>query len=1034
MAKIKTTKKAGAVSGDPKLMALVAETMPYAYALFDDEDRLVLYNSSYRKHTGLSNKFLSGAPLHEEILRMMVSRGRIDGALKDPESWLKWRLTKHRNPSDVIEVSYRSGRTLQIHEQRFENKYTSVRFEDITELRSQQRNVAESNARARTIESQLKTAIESISDGFAIFDADGLLIQCNSAYRSSTGKHPHKFTPGQTYESILDSCALENFGPRRKAEIANWKKWRLSRQKKPGLPVDYFYPNGKCLRYNDFLTSDGNHVVLSSDLTEQKKHEAAAVNSEAHLQVARDQLAAAFNGMSESMALYDANDQLVVCNAKFRKIYKNYPEILEPGVTIRKTVQTLCEDGFFGEIKNQKAFIRDRVAQMKTTVLREVNFANGRCEQAKSSKTRDGGTAIVWTDVTALKNMTSDLARREKYLRAIMDTVLDAIITINDKGIVDTFNPAAEHIFGYTAKEVIGKNVKKLMPAPYRKEHDAYLSRYQDTGEARIIGIGREVTGRRKDGSTFPMDLAVSENEHVGEKMYIGVVRDITERKTAEDALRKSAQEVRAILDNLQDTFFRTDASGVITVCSPSAEKLSGYSHDELIGRNIVSLYADKSEQRKIYEQLVEKAGSVAEYEIIIRHKSGRDVWLFLNTRLIFDERGRIAGSEAMARDITERKVAEQELKLSEERLALAMKASNEGIWDWNIETNKVHMSKQLESLIGIQGKAKVAKNAIYEIIHPDDRNAYKAAMIAHLKGETEAFECEFRHVRPSGSIQWLRDRALALRCPNGRAYRMIGSIGDITQRKQSEARLRQALEQAEIANRTKTDFLANISHELRTPLNAIIGFSDLISSEIFGPIGVEKYQEYTKTISESGHHLLDIINDILDIARVEVGKVDFRPERVKLEPVFQACLRLIRERAERGHLTLRRNIQSDLPDINADPRRLKQILLNLLSNAVKFTPEKGTVTLKARVTTAGTLVMSVSDTGIGMKAADIPSVMTPFFQVDSKLSRSYDGTGLGLPLTKSFIELHGGKMKIKSNPGKGTTVTVYLPADSQIP
>jgi signal transduction histidine kinase len=314
-----------------------------------------------------------------------------------------------------------------------------------------------------------------------------------------------------------------------------------------------------------------------------------------------------------------------------------------------------------------------------------------------------------------------------------------------------------------------------------------------------------------------------------------------------------------------------------------------------------------------------------------------------------------------------------------------------------------------------------------------EDRSGYRDTIIAHLKGETPVFEYESRHKGVDGNIHWLRSRGMALRGSDGRAYRMIGSIGDVTERKQNEVALREALEQAEIANRSKTDFLANISHELRTPLNAIIGFSDLMTSEIFGPIGVDKYREYTETISESGHHLLDIINDILDIARIEVGKVDFRPERVKLEPVFEACLRLIRERAEKAGLTLRRNIQGDLPDIKADPRRLKQILLNLLSNAVKFTPKKGTVTLKARVTKAGTLVISISDTGIGMKAADIPNVMTPFVQVDSKLSRSYEGTGLGLPLTKSFIELHGGDMGIKSSPGKGTTVTVYFPPEIQV-
>ncbi len=737
--------------------------------------------------------------------------------------------------------------------------------------------------------------------------------------------------------------------------------------------------------------------------------------------------------MSESLVMYDANDRLVICNANFRKSHRKFPKICETGVTIAVTVRILAEGGFYGIFDDRETFIKDRIALIKTPGIREIIFPDGHIEQARTSKKRDGGVVVVWTDVTALKKITGDLMRREEHLRGIMETVLDAIITINETGIIDTFNPAAERIFGFTAKEVIGKNVKKLMPQPFRREHDGYLSRYLKTGKARIIGIGREVTGRRKDGSTFPMELTVSEGDHAGAKMYIGVVRDITKRKGAEEALRGSEREVRSILDNLQDTFFRTDMNGITLKNSPSAYELTGYSAEELIGRNIVANYVNPDDQIDIYKLIEKGNGNPVDYEVKIRHKSGRKIWISARSRLLKDAKGKSIGVEGMARDITERKIAEEALKLSEERFALAMRASNEGIWDWDLATDKTHMSKRLESLMEVKSNARITKNTVYKSIHPEDKKTYRDAMIAHLKGETEVFECEFRFLRRNGDIRWLRDRGLALRHPDGLAYRMIGSVGDITERKRGEEVLRDALEQAEIANRTKTDFLANISHELRTPLNAIIGFSDLISSEIFGPIGVEKYREYTVTISESGHHLLDIINDILDIARIEVGKLDFKPERVKLEPVFESCLRLIRERAEKGDLTLRRNIQGDLPDIKADPRRLKQILLNLLSNAVKFTPAKGTVTLKARMTKAGTLVISVSDTGIGMKAADIPNVMTAFVQVDSKLSRSYEGTGLGLPLTKSFVELHDGNMGIKSSPGKGTTVTIYFPAEIQM-
>jgi len=896
-----------ATSCDPALLSLIAESMAYAYALFDDKDRLVVYNSGYLKHSGVSKKFLAGRPAYEDILYKMISRGRMPDAQKNPKAWVKWRLKAHQNPTAPIEVIYKTGRVLLINEQRHENGYTSCRYEDVTEARLQQRLSRERAERARTIENQLEAAIESMSDGFAIFDPAGKLILCNTTYRESNAKVAHKYLSGQSYKSILTACARESFGGGQKKERDSWIKWRMSRQKNPGPPTEYKYPDGKWIRYSDFRSADGNHVVVLSDITDRKKHELAVLESEAHLEAARHQLSEAIDSMSDSLVMYDADDRFVICNSNFRKTHKKFPDTYRAGITISETVRILAEGAFFGEVNNIDAFVRDRIAVMKSPGTREIMYPGGRYEHVRISKTRDGGTVMLWTDITKLKKITGDLAQREEHLRGIMETVLEAIITIDARGIIDTFNPAAEQIFGYDAQQVIGKNIKKLMPQPYRREHDGYLSKYQQTGVPRIIGIGREVTGRRKDGSTFPMELSVNEGLHAGQKIYIGAVHDITERKAAEEAL-----------------------------------------------------------------------------------------------------------------------------KLSEKRFALAMKASNEGIWDWDIETGTVHLSRRIEQMLGLGKISRVSNKSIYDTIHPEDRDIYKAAITAHLKGETASFECEFRRVDKNGEILWLRDRAIALRHANGRAYRMIGSLGDITKRKRDEEALRDALRQAEIANRTKTDFLANISHELRTPLNAIIGFSDLITSEIFGPIGVDKYREYTKTISESGHHLLDIINDILDISRVEVGKLDFRPERVELAPVFEACLRLIRERAAKGGLTLRRNIQGNLPDIQADPRRLKQILLNLLSNAVKFTPRGGTVTLKARITKAGTLVISVRDSGIGMKAADIPKVLIPFAQVDSKLSRCYEGTGLGLPLTKSFIELHGGEMGIKSAPGKGTTVTVYLPIGVQ--
>jgi len=239
---------------------------------------------------------------------------------------------------------------------------------------------------------------------------------------------------------------------------------------------------------------------------------------------------------------------------------------------------------------------------------------------------------------------------------------------------------------------------------------------------------------------------------------------------------------------------------------------------------------------------------------------------------------------------------------------------------------------------------------------------------------------------------------------------------------------LERTRDEAARANHAKSQFLANMSHELRTPLNAIIGFSEVMATERLGPIGSPRYREYVCDIARSGHHLLDLINEILDLAKVESGNMTLNEEAVEPGALVEECCHLLAGQARNAGLALRLDVAPGLPAAWADPLRLRQVLINLLSNAVKFTPSGGDVVCGARRAPDGGLVLSVADTGIGMTEAELARAMQPFQQIESHLTRRHGGTGLGLPLARLLVELHGGRMTVDTRPGPGSAIGIALP------
>ncbi len=288
-----------------------------------------------------------------------------------------------------------------------------------------------------------------------------------------------------------------------------------------------------------------------------------------------------------------------------------------------------------------------------------------------------------------------------------------------------------------------------------------------------------------------------------------------------------------------------------------------------------------------------------------------------------------------------------------------------------------------------------------------------------------ERLNASWSHTELHSNGRWYK--VIERHTTNGGALAMHLDITDVINREQA---LRAAKESAEIADRAKSEFLANMSHELRTPLNAIIGFSDILKDEILGPLGNEQYGTYATDINDAGRHLVHVINDILDIAKAESGRLDLIESDIDLADSIGSTLRMLQLRADDAKVTLECHLPAAPAIVHADARKMKQILINLMSNAIKFTPEGGRVDLTLRRDSDGAMIIEVTDTGIGMAQEDIPRALMPFVQVDGRLCREYEGTGLGLPLVVAMVECHGGKLDLESELDQGTKVTIRLPAE----
>ena len=640
--------------------------------------------------------------------------------------------------------------------------------------------------------------------------------------------------------------------------------------------------------------------------------------------------------------------------------------------------------------------------------------------------------------------MEEDLRLQARILGLMSEGVF--LVRVDDQSVVYA-NPGAERMFGYDAGEMLGLSISEFCLAPegdtkllFADILSVLINKGEWLGEIQING---------KDGLGGSSSLSSFAFTHpVFGESWLFVATDITERKNIENKIGLINKRMSLATDAAGIGVWDLDLVKNELIWDDWMFRLYGVKEEEFGG-------AFDAWQKGVHPEDLER--SSAEVEQAIGGKRDFDTefriinpitgvrHLKANAIIVRDVKGIPLRMIGINFDITDRKVTEEKLiKANDEleerveertrdirKLSRAVEQSPNAVFITNTDGTIEYVNSSFSNLTGFSADEAIGQNPRILKSDKTPRDIYKDLWKTIQSGNEWRGEINDR--RKDGRDFWAYETIAPVKDEDGKITHFVATHEDITERKKSELKILEATEQAEIANRAKSELMANMSHELRTPLNAIIGFSDTMKEEIFGSVGSDKNREYLDDINDSGQHLLELINDILDVSAIEAGAIELQEETVCLSKVTDAAIRLIKARAEKGQVKITASIDSKLPKVYADERRVKQVLLNLLSNAVKFTPEGGEVSIDGWSNGNGSVAITVSDTGMGMNEEEMSTALGRFGQVDSGLDRKHEGTGLGLPLTKGLMELHGGTLELKSKKGRGSQITVTFPKERLI-
>jgi PAS domain S-box-containing protein len=656
------------------------------------------------------------------------------------------------------------------------------------------------------------------------------------------------------------------------------------------------------------------------------------------------------------------------------------------------------------------------------------------------------GAVLVFRDVTRETAAQHALRDSAVLLQAILNTVVDGIITLAPSGgIIETANPAAEKMFGYATADLVGLPLSLLIPALDLEANGGPLGARRANGEANALGIGREVTGQRRTGRLFPLEIAVGEMWLGGMRHFTVLLGDVTARKRAEEALKKAGALQHAIFNSANFSSIATDAKGVIQIFNVGAERMLGYAAADVVDKITPADISDPQEViaraqalsleletpiQPGFDALVFKASRGIEdiYQLTYIRKDGTRFPAVVSVTALRDDEGAVIGYLLIGTDNTARKQVEAE----QERLGQRLRDHQfytRSLFEANIDALTTtdpggiitDVNKQMEALTGCTRDELIG--APFKSYFTDPEQA--EASIKAVLSEKKVTDYELTASSRDGKTTVVSFNATTFYDRDRRLQGVFAAARDVTERKRLDQVLQEknvelegARSVAERANLAKSEFPSSMSHELRSPLNAILGFAQLMESDSVPP--TPSQVESIDQILQAGWHLLSLIDEILDLAKVESGQVPLSREPVSLAEVILECRSMLEPQAQQ------RRIRMTFPGfdepffVSADRTRVKQVLINLVSNAIKYNSREGTVEVTCAEVTPGRIRVSIGDSGPGLSPEQLPQLFQPFHRLGQEAGPE-EGTGIGLVVAKRLVELMGGAIGVGSTVGVGS-------------